>query len=198
MKTSSERIKGLVQSDIRAMTIECIRKQGINLGQGLCETETPESVIKTAQESLGKKDRNLYSSPEGIAPLRNKIVEKLKRENRITADPQTEIVVTHGATGGYASALMALLDPGDGILFFQPYYGYHVNAAILAQLEAQYVPFTSLDAEVTASVLESAVKPNTKAIVVCTPNNPSGKMWTEKEIGALADLFLCSSHLFCD
>lgn len=186
MKMSSQRIKGLVQSDIRAMTIECIRLKGINLGQGLCETETPEVVIQAARESIVMKDRNLYSSPEGIAPLRQKVALKLKRENNITADPATEIVITHGATGGYASALMGLLDPGDGILFFQPFYGYHVNAAILAQAEPQYVPFTGLGAEVTIEVLEKAVRPNTKAIVVCTPNNPSGKMWSQTEIEALA------------
>lgn len=168
------------------MTIECIRQKGINLGQGLCETETPEVVIQAARESIVMKERNLYSSPEGVSALRSKVSEKLQRENQIKADPTTEVIVTHGATGGYASTLMALLDPGDGILFFQPFYGYHVNAAILAELEPQYVPFTGLTTDVTLPMLEAAYKPNTKAIVVCTPNNPSGKMWTENEISALA------------
>jgi aminotransferase len=187
MKTSSKRIQGLVQSDIRAMTIECIKHKGINLGQGLCETETPEIVIQAARESLMMKNRNTYSSPEGVSELRTRISEKLKQENAIHADPQSEIIVTHGATGGYAATLMALLDPGDGILFFQPYYGYHVNAAILAQLEPQYVEFTGLEATVTQDVLQRSVRPNTKAIVVCTPNNPSGKMWSEAEIAVLAE-----------
>lgn len=185
MKTSSKRIQGLIQSDIRAMTIESIKQKAINLGQGLCETETPEVVLQTARESLLIKGHNLYSSPEGIAPLRQKISKKLAAENGIKTDPTTEIVVTHGATGGYAATLMALLDPGDGILFFQPYYGYHVNAAILSQLEAQYVPFAGLNTLMTEDLIRKAIKPNTKAILVCTPNNPSGKMWTAPELDAL-------------
>lgn len=186
MFQASKRISGLVQSDIRAMTIECNRIGGINLGQGLCETETPTEVIKAAQAALDTKKKSIYSSPEGVGPLREQIAAKLKRENKIEADQDTEIVVTTGATGGYAATLMAMLNPGDGILIFEPYYGYHVNAALLAEIEPQYIPLESADEKVTAEQIAKAVKPNTKAIVVCTPNNPSGKMWTSEEIDALA------------
>lgn len=181
----SDRISGLTQSDIRSMTIECIRYSGINLGQGLCETDTPEVITQAAQQALARKESNLYSSPEGVRPLRQKISKKLQEQNGIIADVDTEIVVTHGATGGYAATLLALLNPGDGILLFQPYYGYHVNTALLAQLQPQFVPFRK-DLKITEADLKAALKPNTRAIVVCTPNNPSGKMITAPEVETIA------------
>lgn len=181
----SDRISGLTQSDIRSMTIDCIRYGGINLGQGLCETDTPNVITRAAHDALAKKESNLYSSPEGVRPLRQKIAEKLSAQNGIAANPDDEVIVTHGATGGYAATLMALLNPGDGIMLFQPYYGYHVNTAVLAQLQPQFVAFRP-DLEITASDLNAARKPNTRAIVVCTPNNPSGKMITAAEVEIIA------------
>ena len=186
MFQASKRISGLVQSDIRAMTIECNRLNGINLGQGLCETETPNEVIEAAKEAISTKKKSIYSSPEGVGPLRAEIADKLKRENKIEVDKDTEVIVTNGATGGYAATLMALMNPGDGLLIFEPYYGYHVNAALLAEVVPQYIPFESADQKVSVEQIEACIQDNTKAIVVCTPNNPSGKMWTEEEINALA------------
>jgi aminotransferase len=174
---ASRRISGLVQSDIRAMTRECMRVGGINLGQGLCELPTPEPVVQAAQAALTDDQKSVYSSPEGILPLRQAIARKLERENHIKANPETEIVVVNGSTGGFAATMMALLNPGDGILLFEPYYGYHLNAAILAELEPQYVPMNGDE-----KAIRAAIKPNTRAVVICTPNNPSGKMWSESDI----------------
>ncbi len=183
-KIGSKRIEGLVQSDIRAMTRECLRLNGINLGQGICELPTPEPIVKSAQAALVSHDKAIYSAAEGIAPLRAAIAQKLERENGIRVHADKQIIVTVGATGGYASTLMALFNPGDGILLFEPFYGYHLNAAVLAELEPQFVPFSGMTVDETA--IRKAIQPNTRAIVVCTPANPSGKMWNESELELVA------------
>jgi aminotransferase len=188
MSRGSNRISQLVQSDIRAMTKECIRLGGINLGQGLCEMPTPTEVVEAAKLALDEDKKNVYSPAEGVLSLRQAISKKLAKHNGIHVNPETEVVVTNGATGGYAAALVALLNPGDGILIFEPYYGYHVNAALLAEIEPQLVPFPGPQLKLDEAVIRKTIKPNTKAIVICTPNNPSGKMWTESEIKMIAKI----------
>ncbi len=182
MKIASQRISGLVQSDIRAMTRECNRLGGINLGQGLCELPTPEPVIAAARVALATQEKSIYSAAEGVAPLREAIAKKLARENRIDADPEREIVVTNGGTGGYAATLMALFNPGDGVLLFEPYYGYHLNAAILAGLKPQFIPFSGADLAIDEVSIRNSIDSTSRAIVICTPANPSGKMWTKSEL----------------
>ena len=183
---TSRRIAQLVQSDIRAMTRECQRVGGIHLGQGLCELPTPEPLVRGAQLALEDDLKCVYSQAEGILPLRKAIAEKLLRENQIQVDPEKEVLITSGATGGFAATLMALFNPGDGLLIFEPYYGYHVNSALLAEVEPQYIPMTQKTLALDETAIRAAIRPNTKAILVCTPNNPSGKMWTEEDIQLLA------------
>ncbi len=184
-KSIARRLQGLVQSDIRRMTRECERVQGINLGQGICDLPTPPLVRDGAVAAIDAR-RSTYSHPEGVLELREAIAAKLARDNAIDADPKSEIVVTVGATGAFTAAIHALLDPGDGILLFEPYYGYHLNAAIVAGLVPQYMRLSPPEFALHESELRAAVRPSTRAIVVCTPANPSGKMFARSELEALA------------
>lgn len=186
-KNRSKRLADLAQSDIRRMTRECDAVGGINLGQGICQLPTPEAVAAGAIEAIKRGDA-VYSYPEGILPLREAIAGKLRRENQIEADPMSEIVVTSGASGAYTAAIHALLDPGDGILMFEPYYGYHRNAAAVAGLIPQFVSLEGPDYEVTLDSLRAGIEENTRAVVVCTPANPSGKMWSVAELELLAQV----------
>jgi aminotransferase len=203
MKTRSARLEDLVQSDIRRMTRECDRVGGINLGQGVCDLPTPEPVRAAAIAAIESR-KSLYSYPEGIPELRQAIADKLARKNGITADPANEIAVTVGATGAFAAVINGLLDPGDGMLVFEPYYGYHLNAAILAGLEPQFCALAPPEFEITEASLRSSIRPNTRAIVVCTPSNPSGKMWTRAELELLArvaddhDLLVITDEIYED
>lgn len=181
----ARRIQGLVQSDIRRMTRECERVGGINLGQGICDLPTPPLVREGAIAAI-RAQKSTYSYPEGAPELRAAIAAKLERVNGIRADPATEIVVTVGATGAFASTIHALLDPGDGILLFEPYYGYHLNAALLAGLEPHYLTLAAPQFRLVEAELVAALRPNTRAVVVCTPGNPSGKMFTRAELEILA------------
>lgn len=199
----ARRLGALVQSDIRRMTRECERVGGINLGQGVCDLPTPPLVRDGAIEAIRAR-KSTYSYPEGTRELRDVIARKLAEKNGIRADPASEIVVTVGATGAFACAIHALLDPGDGILIFEPYYGYHVNCALLAGLEVHFAPLAAPRFRLVESELRAALKPNTRAIVVCTPGNPSGRMFERAELEMLArvarerDLLVITDEIYED
>jgi aminotransferase len=192
-----------VQSDIRRMTRECERVRGINLGQGICDLPTPVPVREGAIEAIRAR-KSTYSFMEGVPELRAAIAKKLERKNGLKADPASEIVVTVGASGAYTCALHALLNPGDGVLVFEPFYGYHVNTALVAGLEPQYLRLDAPAFALTEAALRGALKPNTRAVVVCSPGNPSGKMFTRAELEIVAkvarekDLVVISDEIYED
>lgn len=182
---TSRRLADLAQSDIRRMTRECERVSGINLGQGICDLPTPPLVRDGAIAAI-RANRSVYSFAEGALELREAIARKLQRDNGLRADPLSEICVTVGASGAFACAIHALLDPGDGLLLFEPYYGYHLNAALVAGLVPEYLPLEPPDFALTEAALRQAITAKTRAVVVCTPSNPSGKMFSRDELAALA------------
>jgi aminotransferase len=181
----ANRLQGLAQSEIRRMTRECERVGGINLGQGICDLPTPPLVRDGAIAAI-RENRSTYSFAEGARELREAIARKLARDNGLRADPATEICVTVGASGAYTAAIHALLDAGDGILLFEPYYGYHLNAAVVAGLAPEFATLKPPEFTVREDALEAAITSRTRAIVVCTPSNPSGKMFRQEELEALA------------
>ena len=183
----SSKLKGLVQSDIRRMTRECSKVGGINLGQGVCDLPTPFPVKSGAIKAI-QENKNIYSFPEGIIELRQAIANKLKEENNSLADPIKEIVVTLGTSGAFTSTVTALLNPGDGILLFEPYYGYHLNVSILAGIEPQFVELTPPNFAIDEQKIRAAIRQNTKAIVICSPANPSGKMFSHDELDIIAKI----------
>jgi aminotransferase len=181
----ANRLQGLAQSDIRRMTRECERLNGINLGQGICDLPTPEPVREGAIAAI-RENRSTYSFAEGVRELRDAIARKLAHDNGLEADPVSDICVTVGASGAYAATIHALLDPGDGILLFEPYYGYHLNAALVSGLVPEFVTLAPPDFALSEAALEAAITPRTRAMVVCTPSNPSGKMFTRQELSLLS------------
>lgn len=178
-------LEGLVQSPIRYMTRECRRLGGINLGQGLCDLPTPPRVAEGAKRAIDERHAT-YSLPEGVPELRERLAEKLRRDNGLEVEPHGEIVVTVGTTGAYGTVLHGLLNPGDGILLFEPYYGYHLNAAIVAGMKPELATLEPPDFELDEALLRSAITEDTRAVVLCTPSNPSGRMMRPDEIEAVA------------
>lgn len=181
----ARRVQELAQSDIRRMTRECERLDGINLGQGICDLPTPAPVRDGAIAAI-RENRSTYSFAEGARELRDAIARKLDQDNGLRADPVGEICVTVGASGAYTAAIHALLDPGDGILLFEPYYGYHLNAALVAGLVPGFVTLAPPDFALREEALEAAITPRTRAMVVCTPGNPSGKMFSREELAIVS------------
>ncbi|MGW8375217.1 pyridoxal phosphate-dependent aminotransferase [Streptomyces sp. ODS28] len=197
----ADRLRGLAQSDIRRMSKESDRAGAVNLGQGLCDLPTPPAVAEAAKAAIDANE-SIYTYPEGHLALRRAIAEKVARDNGLRADPEGEVVVTVGATGAYAAAVNGLLNPGDGILIMEPYYGYHVNGAVIAGLEPQFLTLAPPEFTLTEQALRAALRPNTRAVVVCSPANPSGKMFGRAELEAVArvaherDLLVISDEIY--
>ncbi|MCP1726892.1 aminotransferase [Natronospira proteinivora] len=190
----SERVAHLVQSDIRAMTQRCVEVNGVNMGQGICDTPPPGEVIQGVTLAL-EKGANRYTRYDGVKRLRHALSERLARDNTLNVDPETEVVVTVGSTGAFAATVTALCNPGDRILLFEPYYGYHLNTARVAGLEVDMVPLNPADFTLDEQALEAKAK-GARAIVVNTPGNPSGRVFTRDELTAIAQI--CQRHdLLC-
>jgi len=191
MTQISDRLSGLVQSDIRRMSRECERVGAINLGQGICDLPTIPELVDGACDAI-TNSKATYSKYEGIDLLRERIARKMAHYNKVQCDPATEVVVTVGSSGGFATAALATLNPGDEVILFEPYYGYHLNMLKVLGFATKFVPLHAPDWSIDFDRLRAAFTKKTKAIVVCTPSNPSGKMFTREEleqIGALCREF---------
>lgn len=184
MKPLSDRTKGLRQSDIRAVTQMVNAYNGINLGQGICDLPTPDPVKQGAIEAI-KKDRSIYSYHSGIEQLRKDTAQKFRDFNKIQCKHDTEVMITTGSTGAFVAACLATLNPGDEVIQFEPFYGYHVNLLKILGFKPVFVPLEDKTWEVDFDALEKAITARTKAIVITTPGNPNGKVWTQTEFEQL-------------
>lgn len=197
----SDRIRGIRQSDIRAMTRAAHAKGAINLGQGICDLPTPPAVADAAVQAI-REGRATYTYAEGDADLRARIASKLARVNGIDADPETEIVVTAGSAAAFTCALHALFDPGDELLVPEPFYGYHVGAARLAGVVPRTVGLAAPSFRLTEEALEVSVTGRSRGLVLCTPSNPSGRMLDADEIAAAErvaerhDLYVITDEIY--
>jgi aminotransferase len=183
----SELAPGVVQSEIRAMTQECDRIGGVNLAQGVCDTEVPEVVAEGAIRAI-RNGLNIYTRMDGIERLRRAIAAKVERTLGMVVDPDREILVTSGVTGAFQAGAMALLNPGDEVLLFEPFYGYH--ASTLRSIRAKAVPaaLEAPDWALDVAAVRAAITPKTRAMVINTPSNPAGKVFSRSELEALADI----------
>ena len=169
------------------MSVECDRVGGINLAQGVCDTDLPPFVADAAIRAI-QQGHNIYTRLDGIESLRQAIGAKLERYNGISADPDSEVLVTSGATGALYAASLALLNPGDEVILFEPFYGYHVNTLLSLRVQPVPVSLSAPDWKLDLDALRSAITPRTRALIVNTPCNPSGKVFHLDELQAVADL----------
>ena len=191
----------VIQSEIRSMTVECDRVGGVNLAQGVCDTEVPPPVVQRAIEAI-HEGYNIYTRLDGVAPLREAIARKLERDNHLTVDPNSEVLVTSGATGGFYAAALALLDPGDEVILFEPFYGYHLNTLLALRIKPVAVALQEGDWALDLERLRAAITPKTRALVINTPSNPAGKIFSRAELEAVAavaeenDLFIFTDEIY--
>lgn len=181
----SERAGLVLQSEIRAMSIACERVGGINLSQGICDLEVPQIVRAAAQRAIDD-GFNIYTRCDGLLELRQAIAKKVRRFG-IEANPEGEVVVTAGSTGALYCACMALLNPGDEVIVFEPFYGYHVQTLLAVDLVPRYVRLEAPTWNIDAAALERVVSKRTRGIIINTPANPTGKVLTRAELQLLAD-----------
>ncbi len=200
-RTVSRRMAQLAQSEIRAMTQACVSVKGLNLAQGVCDTPVPSIVIEGAQRAAAE-GYNLYTRCDGLLELRQAIANKLARYNGIQTDPERHITVSAGATGSFHCACAALLDPGDEVIVFEPYYQYHLSALLAVDAVPVIVKMQAPQWTYTIGDVERAMTPLTKALIVNSPGNPSGKVFQRRELDELAalarrhDLFVLTDEIY--
>jgi aminotransferase len=185
--TLSHLAPGVFQSEIRAMTTACDQIGGINLAQGVCDTPVPPVVQAAAIQAI-EDGHNIYTRLDGIARLRNAIAAKQFRDYALAYDPESEVLVASGATGGFHAACMALLNPGDEVVVFEPFYGYHTSTLNSMRVNPVIVPLADPDFALDLDALRAAITPRTRAIVINTPANPSGKVFTLRELQSISEL----------
>src|SRR6185437_1198863 len=177
----ASRIRGLRQSPLRAMTVRCQELGAINLAQGLSQVPPPASLLAEGAREFGQLGHS-YSPPEGLASFRLAVADKLKRTSGLSVDPATQLVATVGATGALMATLTALLDPGDGVVLFEPFYSYHLAALKVSGLGPEPARLVGPDFEITEQSLRAAITERTRALIICTPNNPSGRRFSRAEL----------------
>ncbi|MGZ9151578.1 MAG: pyridoxal phosphate-dependent aminotransferase [Nitrospira sp.] len=194
MRTVSRRMGDLAQSEIRAMTQACANAKGLNMAQGVCDTPVPPIVLEGAEQAI-RDGHNVYTRFDGVPALRHAIADKLAHYNGIRTDPETEVIVSAGATGAFHCACAALLNPGDEVILFAPYYQYHISALMAVEAVPVVVHLQPPAWTYSLTQLEELVTSNTKAIIINSPGNPSGKVFSRTELEALAEL-ACRRDLF--
>lgn len=196
----SNRAKNIAQSEIRAMSILCNEKNGLNMAQGLCDLDVPLPVVQGAKEGIDS-GKNTYSSAYGNYKLREAIAKKQNDfyEQGIKAE---NVLVSLGATGAFYSTAMSLLNEGDEVILFEPYYGYHVATLTSIGCKIKYIRTAPPSYEIDFEALKSQISEETKAILICNPSNPSGKVYRRDELEELSaiinqnDLFLFSDEMY--
>jgi aspartate/methionine/tyrosine aminotransferase len=180
------------ESVIREMTRVANQHEGcINLAQGFPDFPAPESIKMAAVEAI-KKDINQYAITWGSSNLRNAIATKVANFNKINAHPLKNITVTCGSTEAMLSSMKAIINPGDEVIIFEPFYENYGPDCYLSGATPRFIrlkpPTWSFDFDELASLFN----PKTKAIIINTPNNPTGKVFDEKELKYIANL--CLQH----
>ncbi|MCB9877661.1 MAG: aminotransferase class I/II-fold pyridoxal phosphate-dependent enzyme [Planctomycetes bacterium] len=160
---------------------------GINLGQGVCDLDSPRPLVDGAVASIAGGDRQLYTPYTGLPELREAVAAKLRRDNGL--DYQKEnVAITTGSSGAFFAAGMTLFEPGDEVVLFEPFYSYHWTTVPLFSAVPRAVPLTPRTLEFDPDALKRVLGPKTRAVVVNTPGNPCGKVWTKDELAALGRL----------
>ena len=187
---TAQRTHGFTESVIRGMTRLASEHDAINLAQGFPNFSAPQ-VLKEAAARAIRDDVNQYAITWGAKRLRDALARKYAEWYGLAVNPETEVTVTCGATEAMASALLAIVDPGDEVIVFEPFYENYGPDAILCGAKPVYVPMPTAG-ELDLDRLEAAFSARTRAIIVCTPNNPTGRVLSRRELERIAEL--CRRH----
>ncbi len=182
------RLQGLGTTIFAEMSALALRTSSINLGQGFPDTDGPTPMLDAAVAAIRSGEHNQYPPGIGIAALREAVSAHQRRFYDLEFDPDTEVLVTAGATEAIAAALLALVEPGDEVVALEPYYDSY--AAGIAMAGGRRVPVTlrAPDFRLDLDALRAAVTSRTKLLLVNSPHNPTGTVLTAEELAAVAEL----------
>lgn len=189
MPKLSNRVDTFTDSVIRRMTRICNQYGAINLSQGFPEFDPPKEITDALAE-VAKKGPHQYAVTYGAQNFREALAEKQGKAIGRSIDPNTEIVVTCGGTEAMMCAMMTICNPGDKVMVFSPFYENYGADAILSGAEPIYIPLVPPTYEFDISLVEKGFQDGAKAIIVCNPSNPCGKVFTEEELLAIGNLAL--------
>jgi aminotransferase len=187
----SDRVQHFPESVIRSMSRVAAQHGAINLGQGFPDFDPPREVMEAAKKAIDD-GYNQYAVTWGAPALRQAIAQKLASFNRIQAHPDENIVVTCGATEAMMATLLATVNPGDRVVLFEPYYENFGPDAVVSGASPLFVPLDEPGFQPDAEVLKRAMAKRPKAVIVNTPGNPTGRIFTDATLKLLADL--CCDH----
>jgi aspartate/methionine/tyrosine aminotransferase len=183
----SKKAQSFTESVIREMTREALKYGAVNLSQGFPDFSAPDDIKQKAIEAINA-DVNQYAITWGAKNFRDAIAAKTRWYLGLDVDPETELTVTCGSTEGMLAAMMATVDPGDEVVVFEPYYENYAPDAILSEATPRYVSLRTPDWSFDRDELRAAFNEKTKAIIVCNPNNPTGKVFSRDELEYIASL----------
>jgi aspartate/methionine/tyrosine aminotransferase len=183
----SAKAEQFTESVIREMTRLALQHNAVNLSQGFPDFAAPMEVKEAARQAISD-DINQYAITWGAKALRDAIVEKFERTQGVRVDPEREITICCGSTEAMMSAMMAIINPGDEIVVFEPFYENYGPDAILSGATPHFVKLRTPGWSFDEKELAAAFGPNTKAIILNTPNNPTGKVFTRAELEFIRDL----------
>src|SRR6202158_3666545 len=187
----SSKTRLFTESVIREMTRRALKCGAVNLAQGFPDFPAPTAIKEAAKRAIDE-EYNQYAITHGSPNFRRAIADKVNEYNRLECDPERNVTVTCGATEAMVATMLALINPGDEVIIFEPFYENYGPDVILAGATARYVALREPDFAIDRGELEAAFGPRTKAIVINTPHNPSGKVFTRAELELIAEL--CRRH----
>jgi len=186
---SSNRAHKFTESVIREMTRICLKHQGVNLAQGFPDFPAPLEIKEAALKAI-QADLNQYAITWGTPNLRQAIAEKFAWYNGVTIDPEREVTVCCGSTEAMISSLMAIVNSGEEVIVFEPFYENYGPDTILCDAQPRFITLHEPDWHFDEKELTRAFTNKTKAIIINTPNNPTGKVFSREELQSIADLCL--------
>lgn len=187
MPTLSARTESFTDSVIRRMTRISNQYGAVNLSQGFPDFEPPKEILDRFAEIAGE-DFHQYSITWGAQNFREALAKKQERFTGLKTDPNGEIVVTCGSTEAMMAAMMSVTNPGDKVIIFSPFYENYGADTVLSGAEPIYVPLNPPEFSFDPDVLEAAFRQKPKALILCNPSNPCGKVFTYEELKIIADL----------
>ncbi len=187
MRPLSERTANFTDSVIRRMTRVSAKYDAINLSQGFPDFAPPQEILDRLKQ-VADADFHQYSITWGAQNTREALAEKQSRFMGIDIDPNTEVVITCGGTEAMMAAMMTVVNPGDKVAIFSPFYENYGADTILSGAEPIYVPLVPPDFHFDPEVLEQAFRDGARALILCNPSNPSGKVFTLEEMKLIADI----------
>src|SRR5881396_4039407 len=192
--TVSQKSRSFTESVIREMTRVCLAEHGddcLNLAKGFPDFAAPAELKEAAVDAI-RKDFNQYATTWGAKVMRDAIAAKTQHFRQMAVDPETEITVCCGVTEAMLSSILALVDPGDEVIIFEPFYENYGPDCILSGATPVVVPLIAPDWHFDRDQLRKAFTARTRAIIINTPHNPTGKVYSREELSVIAEL--CQKH----